>query len=301
MAIVHAFLDAEVTERERRLSLFSGNLFVYSPRHSTLALSAATRMLIENALGPEPAWAQQRLSDKEFATRFEVAARSFSRNAIELVSATAADFGCDMETTFVGQPFLVATTGLDFLAHGVGVPHHPHRDTWYAASPCQVNWWVPLYDLDSSAAFAFYPSYWDVPLHNNSRDFHYEGWHQASQSGMLLGGAEVLSLPRPLDPIELTPEIRIKCPAGGVIVSSAAQLYSAVPNETSKTYFSVHFQTASAFDLETGVGAEDLDGEAEGTALSTFVRCSDLRPIPRELVQRELARRTESLRPRWRS
>lgn len=291
MPVVHAYTNVEVSDRQRRLAMFSGDVFVYSPRPSTLALAAASRMIIENVFGPDPVSAQERLSEAEFATSFRVAARSFTPNAVELASLAVADFGCDRAMTFVGPPFIVATTGMDFLAYGLGAPHHPHRDTWYASAPCQVNWWIPLFDLDASAAFAFHPTYWDVPVRNTSQEFDYESWRAANPPGSQFGASEALAQPRPLDPIELKPEIRISCAAGGVIISSVAQLYSAVPNETSKTHFSVHFQSVSHADLASGDGAVNVDAAPQGTALSNFVRCSDLSPIPSELVEQELLRR----------
>jgi hypothetical protein len=288
---VHSLTDAEVPDRERRLSLFSGDVFVYSPRPSTLAFCSASRNVIEQMLGPDPIWAQQRMSETEFAVLFKAAARSFGHIVTDLASTIVTDFGCDPAATFIGSPSLAATTGRGFIAHGLGVPQHPHRDTWYAASPCQLNWWVPLYDLDASSTFAFHPLYWDMPILNSSSDFDYEEWYDANRTGQSLVMTEPFAQPRPLDPIDLTPEIRISCPAGGVILSSVAQLYSTVPNETLKTHFSVHFQTVSEADLETGTGASNLDAEAQGTSLSSFVRCSDLSSIPEELVLRELERR----------
>ena len=291
MPIVHALTDEEVSDRDRRLFLFAGDVFVYSPRPTTLSFCGAARDVIEQMLGPDPIWAQQRMSETEFAVLFKAAARGFRHIVTDLAGSIVTDFGCDPATTFFGSPSIAATTGRGFIAHGLGIPQHPHRDTWYAASPCQLNWWIPLYDLDASASFAFHPQYWDLPILNSSSDFDYEEWYDANRSGQGLVMTEPLAQPRPLDPIDLTPEIRISCPAGGVILSSVAQLYSTVPNETQKTHFSVHFQTVSQADLETGAGPSNLDAEPQGTALGNFVRCSDLSPIPEELVQLELERR----------
>lgn len=291
MPIVHAYADAEVSDLDRRLSLFAGDLFVYSPRASTLAFCVASRNVIEQMLGDEPVSAQQRLSEAEFAVLFKAAAQRFSRIVPELVGAIVTDFGCDPTMTFFGTPSLAATTGQGFIAHGLGIPQHPHRDTWYAASPCQLNWWIPLYGLDASSSFAFHPRYWDLPIRNSSPDFDFEEWREAVRTDQGLVPARPLAQPRPLDRIELTPDIRISCAAGGVILSSVAQLYSTVPNETLKTHFSIHFQTVSQADLESGTGASNLDAKPQGTSLSTFLRCSDLTPIPDELIGRELERR----------
>lgn len=292
LSIVHALGNDEVSDLDRRRSLFSGDIFVYSPRPSTLAFAGASRRIIESALGPDPFWAQQRMPEPEFVKRFDVGARILSKVVLDLASGVVADFGCDPETTFIGAPALAAVTGQGFLAHGLGIPQHPHRDTWYAASPYQLHWFIPLHDLDSSAAFAFHLMYWGLPVRNSSRDFDYEEWHAHNRMGQATGEQmEPLDQPRPLGPIDLSSEVRISCPAGGVILSSVAQLYSAGPNQTLKTHFSVHFQTVSQGDVESGVGAWNLDAEPYGTSLQTFVRCSDMTPIPEELVRNALERR----------
>lgn len=241
-------------------------------------------------LGRQPMWAQQHMTEPEFAVLVEAAARSLRRLMPELVSAVVADFGCDPDATYVGPPTLVTTTGQGFMAFGLGLPQHPHRDTWYAASACQVNWWMPLYRTDDSSLLAFHPQYWDLPVHNSSADFDYDTWSAGVGVDPVFGD-EPLAQPRSLDPIELTPDIRISCAAAGVILSSAAHLCSTVPNETLRTHFTVTFRTVHEDDLVAGTGPANLDAAPRGTSLPGFVRCSDLSPIPEELVRCELSRR----------
>jgi hypothetical protein len=291
VTIVYALTNAEFSDQDRRSALFDGDLFVYMPRPSTLALSAVSRRILEHQLGPDPVWAQQRMSESQFAEGFNAASRGLSLVILELASAIVADFGGDRSTTFVGSPTLVATTGHGFLAQGLGSVQHPHRDTWYAASPCQLNWWIPLYDSGASASFAFHIQYWNCPVRNTSSEFHYDRWYEENQMGRSLGWRDTLADPRPVDPIDLLPELRIACEPGGAILSSVSQLYSVVPNETLRTHFSVQFQTVSENDLEAGYGAADPDAAAQETSLGNFVRCSDLTPIPPSLVEREVGRR----------
>ena len=294
MTIIQALNDAEVSDWERRRLLFAGNLFVYGPQAGAGLIAVAAQDVLEEVLGPNAIWAQQRIGEVEFAGKFAAAARRLSHILPEVARALVTDFRCDPDTTYVGAPSVVATTGVGFIAHGLGVRQHPHRDTWYAAPTCQLNWWMPLYDLDASASFAFHPLYWDVPVHNSSSDFDYDTWLAESRVGHGDPSlADPLAQPRPLDPIELTPEIRVSCPAGGVVISSAAQLYSSVPNEASKTNFSLHFCSVNESDLITGRGAANLDAEASGSSLSSFVRCSNLAPLPHELVEHELRRRSD--------
>ena len=291
MMIVYSLIDDEVAEPERRRSLFAGDLFVYSPRASTRAIASATQEVLEELLGPDAIWAQQRMGEDEFTERFMAAAAELSHVLPEVASALVTDFGSDADTTYVGTPSLAAATGMGFIAHGLGARLHPHRDTWYAAPRCQLNWWIPLYDLDAGASLAFHPLHWGMPVHNTSSEFDYDKWSEAIPFGEDPISSDPLAQPRALDPIDLTPEVRISCPAGGVIVSSAAQLWSGSPNEALKTNFSLHFTSVSETDLLSGNGPANLDADPRGTSLSRFVRCSDLAPLPRELAQRELQRR----------
>jgi hypothetical protein len=293
--IVVSLTDAEIPETERRLSLFSGNLFVYSPRPSTRALGSAARDALARFFGPGPVVAQQRMSEGEFAALFRQAAHELASVAPKLASAILEDFGCDPHTTFVRAPTLSASTGDGFLAHGLGIPRHPHRDTWYAAAPCQLNWWIPLFDLGASASLAFHPLYWDLPVRNNSTDFQPDGRAAFHDVAPVLDTDQWLTQPRPTAPIVLASGIRIGSGSDSVILSSAAQLYSTVPDDSAKTHFLVHFQTVSERDLVSGAGASNLDALPHGTSLSSFVRCSDMSSVPQELIDRELSRRRAEL------
>lgn len=291
MTTVHSLVDDEVNDHDRRLSVFSGDLFSYTPGPASLTLRSAVRHFVEQTLGAEPPRAQGYLSEAEFLVLYRATVRAI-RNAVpDLVVALVVELGCNPATTYMASPSLSVVTGGGFLAGGVGVPLHPHRDTWYAAPPSQLNWWVPLYDLDDAACAAFHPRYFDLALTNSSEAFDYEEWRGARRAGRGHTLGYLLTLPRVLEPIELTPEIRLRCPAGGVIVSSAAHLRSTVPNETLRTRFCATFQTVSEADLENGAGAANLDAEPQGSALQRFTRCSDGSPIPSELVKRDIASR----------
>lgn len=293
MPIVASLSGGEVPDEDRRLSLFSGNFFVYHPRASTEILADEARACLDELLGPDPARVEQELTEVEFTTLFNAAARRLGRVVLGMAASVAVDFGCDPASTYVGGATLVAGTGAGLVAQGLRAPQHPHRDTWYAASSSQVNWWIPLDDPEAGASFAFHPLYWDVPVLNSSSEFVFEEWAQSVRARGAIGARDPLAEPRPLVPIDLTPDIRICCPAGGVVISSVAQLYSSVPNDTLTTHFSVRFQTVSAADLLAGQGASNLDAEPQGTALRGFVRCSDQSPIPRDLVELGLARGRE--------
>jgi hypothetical protein len=284
MPIVYASDRPDMTDHERRTSAFGGDFFVYTPTSATLALCAYAQEVLEQMLGADPPWAQQRMSEHDFTVLFDAAVVHYTRrpSVMEHIRAVLADLGCDLHSTYVSSPDLVAITGQGFLAYGMGRPQHPHRDTWYASSPSELHWWVPLYDTGATASLAFHPRYWDWPVVNNSVDFDYEKWklHTARTEEALVR----LSEPRPLETVTLDPVIRIASPAGGLLVFSAAQFYSIVPNDSSNTHFATYFQTVSEKDLREGFGARNLDAEPQGTTLTGFLRCDDFSPIPEELV-----------------
>jgi hypothetical protein len=80
--------------------------------------------------------------------------------------------------------------------------------------------------------------------------------------------------------------VRVVTPVGGVLVFSAAQMHSSVPNTSGKTRFSIDFRTVNEDDLETGNAAPNIDSECTGTTLRDYLRVTDLGHVPEELVAR---------------
>jgi hypothetical protein len=56
----------------------------------------------------------------------------------------------------------------DFLTSGIAYAFHPHRDTWYSAPHCRLNWWMPIYPLHPENSMGFYPRYFAETVVNNS-------------------------------------------------------------------------------------------------------------------------------------
>lgn len=293
MPIINIPMDSEVSDAHRRQRLFSGDLFVYNPRPTSLAVRDGARRILEHSLGEQPHLAQQYASEPEFASSFRAATAGFSERSevLEQICELIADLGCDSGSTYVGACSLIALTGDGFLPYGVGAHLHPHRDTWVGAAPSQVNWWIPVYDLATSASVAFHPRYWNTPVTNSSAGFDSETLPRSADGDLGSSLDEVLVQPRALEEIVLTPDVRIACPAGGVILSSVAQLHSMVPNPSTGTRFIAHFQTVHQDDLVSCAGAHNSDAEPLGSVLRGFRRCSDWTVLPDELVDRNLARR----------
>jgi hypothetical protein len=84
--------------------------------------------------------------------------------------------------------------------------------------------------------------------------------------------------------MELDPQIRIVCPPGGIILFSAAQMHSTVPNTSGHTRFSVDFRTVNADDALARRGAPNIDSDCTGTCMGDYLRSTDLAHFSGEVI-----------------
>src|SRR6202171_2451934 len=87
------------------------------------------------------------------------------------------------------------------------------------------------------------------------------------------------------DPLELEPQIRLVCPPGGIVLFSAAQLHSTVPNTSGLTRYSIDFRTVNTDDVVAKRGAPNIDSAPTGTSLRDFRRGSDMTLIPDDVIR----------------
>lgn len=281
-------IDSSSSDASRREALYRGDLFLYSPRSATAALAEFAReMICEGFKGKDPTTAQFEMPVEEFVRIFAPIKPAFIHHpkTMQLMRSIAEEFGCDVMDTHLDVPRLRAVTSNAYLTSGVGYAHHPHRDTWYSAPLAQINWWLPLYPITMESTIAFHPRYWAEPIANGSSEFNYYEWNRTSRAN---AAAHIKSDTRPqpkaTEPVELHPEIRLTCEAGGAILFSAAQMHSTVPNTSGLTRFSIDFRTVSLADLKEKKSAPNIDSRPVGTSLRDFVRCADLEKMPEEVV-----------------
>ena len=84
--------------------------------------------------------------------------------------------------------------------------------------------------------------------------------------------------------MELDPQIRLITQPGGIVVFSAAQMHSTVPNTTGRARYSIDFRTVNRVDVETGRAAPNVDTACVGTSLRDFARGSDASRLPEEVI-----------------
>jgi hypothetical protein len=132
---------------------------------------------------------------------------------------------------------------------------------------------------------AFHPRYWTQPVRNGSRDYNYQEWNRTSrQTAAQQIGTDTRKQPRPEESIELDPQIRVICPPGGVLLFSAAQMHSTVPNTSGRTRFSIDFRTVHSDDVLGRRGSPNIDSDCTGTCMGDYLRGTDLAHFPDEVI-----------------
>lgn len=284
------FFEAQMTDDERREALYAGQLFAYAATPGATALIEHARALSEDAFGElDPTSAQDHMEVEAYAALLSDLKPRFIHHprSKETIQQMLQDLGCDLEQTYFDVPRMRTSTAHDYLTSGIAYAFHPHRDTWYSAPMAQLNWWLPIYPVEPDNIMAFHPRYWTEPVKNSSNEYNYYEWNATSRKDASKHvKSDTRKQPKPLEEIDLDPQVRVVTPPGGVTIFSGAQLHSSVPNTTDKTRFSIDFRTVNLADLEAGRSAPNIDSACTGTSLRDFLRASDFQPLPEEIVQR---------------
>jgi hypothetical protein len=270
--------------------VFTGDLFVYTSRPSTGALTGLARNLLVEAFSPhDPVIAQYELDVEKYAQIYATVKQSFIHHpdAPRLIAAVLDDLGCDLERTYQDKPRMRVNTASGYLTSGAAYALHPHRDTWYSAPMFQVNWWLPVFAFEAESSMAFHQRYFDDGVGNDSETFNYFEWNAVGRrEAWKHVQSDTRKQPRATAAVELEPQVRVVPEPDGMLVFSAAHLHSTVPNTTDKARFSVDFRTVHLADVEAGGGARNVDTAATGTNLADFRRSLDGAAMPEAHVER---------------
>jgi hypothetical protein len=283
------YFDCRLGDGPRREALYRGEILVYPPTPSSLAFVALARTMLEGAFGKlDPEKAQYHMVVEEYAALLADLKPKFIHQpkSKELIQGILRETGCDPEKTYFDVPRMRSATSDDYLSSGIAYAFHPHRDCWYSAPFCQINWWIPIYAIQPDNAMAFHPRYWSQPVRNGSREYNYDEWNRTSrQIAAQFIKADTRIQPKPEEPVELDPQIRVILPPGGILMFSGAQLHSTVPNSSGRTRFSIDFRTVHIDDVAARRGARNIDSECTGTTMRDYLRGTDLAHVPEELIQ----------------
>jgi len=283
------YFDSNADEATRRAQLYDGQIFMFSPSKNSIELCAFAREMIQSAFGHlDPLKAQYDMPVERYAEILAELKPRFIHHpkSKQYIQAILEDLRCDLRKTYFDVPRLRSATSDNYLTSGIAYAFHPHRDTWYSAPFCQLNWWIPVFDIQSENSLALHPKYWTQPLRNGSNRYNYYQWNKESRKNAANHIHEdTRDQPRPEEPVELDPQFRIVAKPGGILLFSGSYLHSTVPNTAGIARFSIDFRTVHLDDVVGKIGAPNIDSACTGTTLRDFLCGADLSQIPEELVR----------------
>ena len=284
------WFDSPRHDDARRQRLYDGDVFIYSPTRESRALCAFARELIQEAFdGRDPELAQHDMPVTAFVALLAELKPRFIHHpeSRRLIREMLLAHGCSGTDTYFDVPRLRSSTSDGYLTTGIAYAFHPHRDTWYSAPFSQLNWWMPVFDVEPDNVMAFHPLHWDTPVANSSASYDYQRWNATSRFNAVQHvGVDTREQPRPLEPVAAEPDLRIVAPVGGVMIFSAAQLHSSIPNVSGRTRYSIDFRTVHGGDVAAGIGASNIDSRSTGTATADYRRVEDLSLLPEDVINR---------------
>lgn len=286
MTNVH--FDAAVADDERRRLIFAGDLFVYSASSASRELVTFAKAMLQEAFaGMDPEQAQYHMPVQEYARLLGELKPQFIHHpeCKRLLPRILEAVGCDPEKTYFDVPRMRTATSDDYLTTGIAFAFHPHRDTWYSAPFCQINWWMPIYPVSADNCMAFHPPYWAKCVRNSSSGYNYQEWNRVSRfnaAGQI--GVDARPQPKALEAVQLQPDIRLLPPPGGMLIFSAAQLHSTVPNTSGRTRFSIDFRSVHLDDVRMLRGAINVDSYCTGSTMNDYLRATDLKNLETDVV-----------------
>ena len=292
------YFNQDIGDDERRKKLYNGDLYLYAQSEGTRQLCQLAREMCEHAFAPyHPVEAQHHLAVEEYNEILKDLKPNFIHHprCKEIIPQLLADFGCDLDRTYFDVPRLRTATAQDYLNSGLAYAFKPHRDTWYSPPMCQLNWWLPVYEIEANNGMAFYPDYWDQPVKNSSNTWHYRLWNETGRKlASQQGTKDDRKQSEALEALNLDPDLRLVPEQSGLMIFSAAHLHGTVPNTTNRTRISIDFRTVHLDELETDTGAQNMDSQCAGTTIHDYLRGSDRTQMPHTVAEYF----EESTRPR---
>lgn len=282
------YVDSPMSEDERRQRLYNGDIFILSATAGSKALIALAKEMLEQAFAPhDPRYIHEHMTAEEVSQVLTVLKPKFIHHpeCKRLIRTIMEEHGIDLDKLYFDVPRMRSAYPEHFFSSGIAYAFHPHRDTWYSAPMCQVNWWLPIYPLDRENCMGFYPRYFDEPVQNNSEIYNYYEWNEKSRAQasqhVKSDTREQPKAQQDLEPVT----VRFLPPPGGIILFSGTQLHETVPNKANVARYSIDFRTVNIVDVENRVGAHNLDSRCTGTTMRDYLRASDQAHIPEEIVR----------------
>ncbi len=280
-------VDPKQPEDALRDALYAGNTLMMQPAAASKKLCEFTWQMIQDAFYPlHPEQAQSELPVTKFSEIISQLKPKFTHSpeAKRFLRELFEELGWDPAKTYFDVPRLRVVTHSAYLTSGMGYAYKAHRDVWYSAPPCQINWWTPINEIQERSAMVIHPRYFDHAVPNNSSDFDSYRWNA---EGRKTAASHVHNDPRNhphlQEKLDLDWQVLVGRP-GALMLFSAQHLHSTVPNDSGRTRFSIDFRTVNEDDILARKGAKLVDCLSTGTTLRDFIRSTDHRRFEEDVV-----------------
>jgi hypothetical protein len=281
------YFDSSCSDEDRRSALYDGDIFVYSPSGASTQLCALAKRMINEAFAPnDPRTIDRQISMEECSRILSTLKPAFIHHpeCKRLLPEIISSVGGDPNETYFDVPRLRSAYPTTYLTSGIAYAFHPHRDTWYSAPMCQINWWLPILEITPQNCLSFYPKYFNRAIQNSSDIYNYAEWNRTSRvEAAKHVKSDTREQPKPQEKVDADP-IKIICAPAGLILFSGAHLHETVPNTSGIARYSIDFRTLHYADAVAHRGAANVDSRCTGTTMQDYLRSSDLCHVPDALV-----------------
>ncbi|MFA5956105.1 hypothetical protein [Hyphomicrobium sp.] len=281
-------VDPQLSEGACRDALYSGSTVMLKPQVASKKLCAFAWQMIQDAFYPlHPEQAQHELPVEKFAAIIAALKPKFTHSpeSKQFLKELFEELGWDPAKTYFDVPKLRIVTHSSYLTSGMGYAYKAHRDVWYSAPPCQINWWTPINEIQERSAMVIHPRYFNREVPNNSSSFDAYKWNaEGRKNASLYVNNDPRNHPHLQENIDLDWQVLVGRP-GSLMLFSAQQLHSTVPNDSGKTRFSIDFRTINEDDILAHRGARMVDASCTGTTLPDFIRSTDHARFAEDIVK----------------
>ena len=270
--------DRPISDKDRADILFSGDLLVQQNISAMHQLIEWTSTLLDDSLKPlEAVTAQANLTPEKFIKLTTDAQTNFrvSEHARSLFFAALEECGVDLKQTYYDHfPLRIVPYGTkhngarnSFIS--------PHRDTWGSNIYSQLNWWAPIYELETSRTIAVYPKYWTDPIANDTAEWRFAKHIESRRNTPKGLKAPYPSAPSPIEDVDESEVVKVMLEPGDVLSFSSAHLHGSVPNTSNATRYSVEMRTINQLDLLADRAAPNVDNDGIELMYQWFKRITD--------------------------
>lgn len=245
-------------------NIYSGDIYMDTDLKSSRDLCSYARECVTNAFEGEENHQKlhSMMSVEVFVGKVAKLKREFTNSLVskELIRSFIVEIGADPCDYLLDVPRVRVVPNYDYLHSGVSYAYKPHRDSWYGSVACQINTWMPLYTIEPGQAMMINPSYFSKPVKNSSVDWSLSDWINNQRVLASENITKELRVhPVPLEALSTESEIRVAANSGEMLIFSGSHLHGTVANHTDKTRFSVDFRLINIKDLESNIGAINVD------------------------------------------